>query len=91
MQSKPLIGINTDFRAATHDRPAYSIISSGYYDAVIKAGGIPVIVPPLVEDDDISDLLDKLDGFVLVGGPHLDPRRDGACRRCVGATWPRRG
>ena len=80
MQSKPLIGINTDFRAATNDRPAYSIISSGYYDAIIKAGGIPVIIPPLAREDAVSAWPDKLDGFVLVGGPDLDPRRDGWMR-----------
>ena len=80
MQSKPVIGINTDFRAATNDRPAYSIISAGYFDAVIKAGGIPSILPSLVEQDEIAAMLDKLDGFVLVGGPDLDPRRDGWMR-----------
>jgi putative glutamine amidotransferase len=80
MQSKPLIGINTDFRNATDDRPAYSIISSGYFDAVTKAGGIPVLVPPLTDEADIEALLEKLDGFVLVGGPDLDPTRDGWMR-----------
>ncbi len=80
MQSKPLIGINTDFRGAANDHPAYSIISAGYFDAVIKAGGIPMLLPPLPEEDDISAALDKLDGFVLVGGPDLDPRRDGWMR-----------
>ena len=80
MQSKPLIGINTDFRGATHDRPAYSIIGAGYFDAIIKADAIPVILPPLASEDDVSSVLDKLDGFVLVGGPDLDPRRDGWMR-----------
>lgn len=86
MQSKPIIGINTDYRNATADRPAYSIISAGYYDAIIKAGGIPVLLPPLPDEADVACMLDKLDGFVLVGGPDLDPRRDGwmdhpSCRK----------
>lgn len=80
MQSKPLIGINTDYRSATGERPAYSIVSAGYFDAIIKAGGIPIVLPPLAEEDDVSDVLDRLDGFVLIGGPDLDPRRDGWMR-----------
>ncbi|MCA9169945.1 MAG: gamma-glutamyl-gamma-aminobutyrate hydrolase family protein [Planctomycetales bacterium] len=77
MSKKPLIGINGDFIAATHDRPAYSLTCAGYYDAVIAAGGIPVIIPPLEDADDLANLLDQLDGFVLTGGRDLDPRNDG--------------
>jgi putative glutamine amidotransferase len=77
MSKKPLIGLSTDFVAATHDRPAYSLVCAGYYDAISHAGGIPVIVPPLTEDDDLTTILDQLEGFVLVGGRDLDPRNDG--------------
>jgi putative glutamine amidotransferase len=77
MSKKPLIGLSTDFVAATHDRPAYSLICAGYYDAISRAGGIPVIVPPLTEDDDLVTILDQVEGFVLVGGRDLDPRNDG--------------
>lgn len=77
MSAKPLIGLNADFRPTKKDTPAFSYLFAGYYDAVIKAGGLPVIVPPLEERDAIEDTLDRLDGFVLVGGADLDPRRDG--------------
>ncbi len=77
MNCKPLIGINADFRAARHDAPAFSYLSSGYYDAVSAAGGIPVVVSPIEEEADLNCLLDRLQGFVLVGGQDLDPRRDG--------------
>lgn len=75
--SKPLVGINTDFRSATRERPAYSVISAGYFNCIQAAGGIPVIVPPLETDDDIDRVLDGLDAFVMIGGADLDPRRDG--------------
>ena len=75
--SKPLIGLNADYRSATGERPAYSAIAARYYDCVAQAGGIPVIVPPLTEENDLGDVLDRLDGFVLTGGPDLDPRLDG--------------
>jgi putative glutamine amidotransferase len=77
MLKKPLIGINTDFVAATHDRPAYSLVPSGYYDSILAAGGIPLIVPPLEDDGDLILVLDQLDGFLLIGGRDLDPRKDG--------------
>lgn len=77
MCPKPLIGLNADFRPTKKDTPAFSYLYAGYYDAVIKAGGLPVIVPPLEERDAIEDTLDRLDGFVLCGGADLDPRRDG--------------
>ena len=77
MHSKPVIGFNADYRAARKDSPALSYLTAGYYDAVIRAGGIPVIVPPLDNEADASAVLDKLDGFVMVGGADLDPRRDG--------------
>ncbi len=77
MRSKPLIGINADYRSAQKDSPAYSFVCAGYYDAIIAAGGIPVILPPLAEEVDLSRVLDLLDGVVLVGGADLDPRRDG--------------
>jgi putative glutamine amidotransferase len=74
---KPIIALNADFRASTKDAPAFSYVAAGYYDAVLKAGGIPLILPPVTEDDDLSRLLDLVDGLVLVGGADLDPRRDG--------------
>jgi putative glutamine amidotransferase len=77
MQSKPLIGLNADFRSAKKDMPAYSVIAAGYYDSILAAGGIPVIVPPLESKADLAAVLDLLQGFVLVGGADLDPRRDG--------------
>jgi putative glutamine amidotransferase len=77
MRNKPLIGINADFRNANKDCPAYSFLCAGYYDAIHKVGGIPVILPPMGEERDIARILDLLDGMVLVGGADLDPRKDG--------------
>ena len=77
MKRKPLIGLNMDYRSAKKDSPALSFILAGYFDSITKAGGIPVVVPPVPEERDLAQLLDHLQGMVFVGGADLDPRRDG--------------
>jgi putative glutamine amidotransferase len=77
MQKKPLIGLNADYRGSKKDSPAFTFLAAGYHDAIAAAGGIPVIMPPVVEEDDLEQILDRLDGVVMVGGADLDPRRDG--------------
>ena len=77
MQTKPLIGLNADYRAAKKDAPAFSYVCAGYFDAIAKAGGVPVVIPPLEDQADLERILDLLDGLVMVGGADLDPRRDG--------------
>jgi len=77
MRKKPLIGLNADYRAAKKDSPAFTFVAAGYYDSILAVGGIPVIVPPLAEVEDVNRALDMLDGVVLVGGADLDPRNDG--------------
>ena len=77
MGSKPLIGLNADYREAARDTPAFSYLCAGYYDAVQKAGGLPMIIPPLNDGSDMEQILNLLDGIVMVGGADLDPRFDG--------------
>jgi len=77
MASKPLIGVNADFRSARKDTPAFAFLAAGYFDSLGKAGAIPVVIPPLEEEADLGRVLDLLDGVVLGGGGDLDPRYDG--------------
>ena len=77
MARKPLIGLNAEYRASRKDSPAYCYITAGYFNALIKAGAIPIIIPPLDDAEDITRVLDRLEGVVLVGGGDLDPRLDG--------------
>jgi putative glutamine amidotransferase len=77
MFNKPLIGMNADYRGAQRNQPAFTAVAAGYYDAVQNAGGVPVIFPPLHSEDDMNVALDRVDGFMMVGGADLDPRNDG--------------
>ena len=45
-----------------------------YFDAVLRAGGLPAMLTPQpLSDGDAKDLLSHFDGFVLMGGPDVDP------------------
>jgi len=77
MIAKPLIGVNMDYRAAKKDAPAFAYLCAGYFDALVKAGSIPLVLPPVADEGDLNRVLDLLDGVVLVGGADLDSRRDG--------------
>ena len=61
--NKPLIGLNADHRAARNDSPAFVYLCAGYFDAVAKAGGIPLIIPPLDNQADLDAALNLLDGW----------------------------
>ncbi len=74
---KPKIGVTADYRGARKDAPAFSFLCAGYYDALVKSGAVPLVIPPLADEADIGEVLDVLDGVVLVGGADLDPRIDG--------------
>ena len=75
---RPLIGINTDYYAPKTGAP-YARVNSGYFDAILAAGGLPILLPPMKKDlfAELDTLLDMVSGVVMVGGLDLDPRRQG--------------
>jgi putative glutamine amidotransferase len=77
MAAKPKILINIDYRSAKKDSPAYCILHAGYCNSLIKANAIPMLIPPLDEEDDLRGILDMVDGVLLIGGGDLDCRNDG--------------
>ena len=64
MTCKPIIGLNADYRAAARSTPAFGYIAAGYFDSIISAGGIPVIVPPMDDAESIHKVLDQVSGFM---------------------------
>ena len=74
-QTRPFIGINADFLPAGKVTSAHARLNAGYFEAVVAAGGLPVILPPLGKGPEINALLDRLDGVLLSGGLDMDPRR----------------
>jgi putative glutamine amidotransferase len=66
---KPLIGINLDITAGP---PEEARIQTTYTDAIIKSGGIPILLPPM-PDEDLVAVVSRLDGIMLIGGPDYCP------------------
>jgi putative glutamine amidotransferase len=55
-----------------------SFLPAVYFDAVTKAGGIAVLLPPQPVSPEIADrVLDGLDGIIITGGPDIEPARYG--------------
>ncbi len=74
---RPFIGINLENKPAYRGVAEYDYVSADYIDAIVQAGAIPVLLPPVDNLDLIPEMISRLDGFLFVGGPDLDPRNDG--------------
>lgn len=73
---KPLIGV-TAGEVFNRDRP-WSPVTYGqthtYTDAIIHAGGIPVIIPLTFDKSVLKSICEKLDGLLLSGGNDIHPQ-----------------
>lgn len=65
--NKPIIGVT-----AHVELDSKHTLSNDYIQAVIEAGGIPIILPIGV-DEDVSQIATKIDGLLLTGGGDIDP------------------
>lgn len=76
--TRPLIGINTDYITPKNGVP-YARMNIGYIDAILAAGGMPVLIPPLKKDNvaEVDSMIERLAGIILSGGADMDPRRNG--------------
>lgn len=77
---RPLIGLTTYLEQAqtgVWDVPA-AFLPKVYFEAVTKAGGIAILLPPQPVDATIArDVLASLDGLIITGGKDVDPARYG--------------
>lgn len=76
-QTRPLIAINGDYLASGKQTSSQVRLHAGYYEAVLAAGGLPLILPPLCKDVELDALLDQFDGVILTGGLDMDSRKIG--------------
>ena len=71
-EARPLIGITGNYA------DGQLMLSDGYYQSVLRAGGIPLVIPPFQPDTPerlsmLGPLLDNLDALLLSGGGDINP------------------
>ena len=64
---RPVIGITGNYDKET------CTLAEGYYQSVLRAGGIPCVIPPHDDFGCLGDLLDGLDGIIFSGGGDPNP------------------
>ena len=68
-----------------------SYVNEDYVHAVIKAGGIPIILPVTMDEGVIRDFVSRLDGLILSGGHDVQPKLYGENPlRKIGEVFPDR-
>ncbi len=66
-RQQPIIGITANVSEGNVS------LLPGYYKSIIKAGGIPMVIPPSDDMSIIAGLLDSVDGILLSGGADINP------------------
>ncbi len=78
MNVRPLIGYPTRSGITTQEFSAPRFANNeSYAYAIAAAGGAPVMIPALPDDDVLAAIYTALDGLLLTGGPDVDPARYG--------------
>ncbi len=63
----PLIGITGNYENGS------LTLAQGYYQSVLKAGGIPFVIPPHEDMNLLTGTLENIDGILLTGGGDINP------------------
>src|SRR6266545_3343595 len=73
----PLIGI-TSYYDPPKEGPFGTIsVGESYVQAVLNAGGAPIVIPIGLSPEGLQGLFARLDGVLLTGGGDIDPQRFG--------------
>ena len=62
---------------ALSDNQRNLLINRGYYDSVLRVGGIPILMPLTDDPAVLNAYLASCDGVLFSGGPDVHPRRYG--------------
>ncbi len=77
MRRRPIIGIPTQtlhsIDGIPEALPESWVMNQRYSRTVAAAGGLPVMIPLLDDDDTLRALYDRMDAVLLPGGVDLDP------------------
>ncbi len=73
--SKPLIGLTAERWSSSLTHPNNNVqgVLTTYIEAVIQAGGLPVLILLSLAQDDVLALYARVQGLLIPGGGDLDP------------------
>lgn len=74
---RPIIAITATSRSETPGEPERVRLNGAYVDAVLRAGGVPVVSPPAPAEI-ADDFIRTVDALLLTGGEDVDPALFGA-------------
>jgi len=85
---RPWIGIPARY----HEKSNYIGQLRHYLDAILWAGGIPLLIPVVPDDEILRAYTERIDGVLLPGSPSdVDPKRYGAAPHAkLGKLYPER-
>lgn len=71
---RPIIGCTTYRKTITQERPIdmYGLMPS-YVEAILAAGGTPLLIPLGLSDEDLQTVFERIDGVLLPGGGDIEP------------------
>ncbi len=64
---KPVIGLTGNYGELACK------LNEGYYKSIWRAGGVPVIIPPIADTNVLINTLEHIDGLLLTGGADFNP------------------
>jgi len=74
---RPLIGLTTHRRSSDDGTPDVYGLRLTYVEAIRRAGGLPILIPLGLSDDELHDLYSRIDGLLLSGGGDISPAEYG--------------
>lgn len=66
---RPVIGVSTDYDAGGKSY----VLGEKYVSSILRAGGLPVMLPPVQDEETIQSYSAICDGLLLSGGEDADP------------------
>ncbi len=71
----PLIGIMSGFSELPDNGPPAYALRCNYVDAIVAAGGVPLIIPSLADERLLLALYERANALMLSGGEDIEPAR----------------
>ena len=70
---RPVIGITVGRHVP--NSPDYVRLRQTYTRAIVAAGGVPILLPPVEDDAAVEAMVDLVDGLLFPGGLDVEPER----------------